>query len=597
MSREFHHNRRLALSVWVLLLWSLQVASAEPKSVARLHPRIGCDNCATTTIISGDGQTGGVSTTLQQSLSVKIVFNFDGSPLETGVAFILTSPPGSTGGYLTGANGGEIRTGQEVDVATGPDGTTSVQLTLGNLPGQYQVTMSCSDTFGCGTVTFTEIAVSTPKQLQINTGNNQTGGILQTLPQALVVKVTNSDGTPAVGTSVSFAIAQEPAGILTHATLSAGTATTGADGTASTQLILGDQPGQYQVIASCALGQTCTPSSVTFTETAGPSITTPSDGASPQSQFVAISGKGIPGDELNVLVAGAPVGQVVVDSEGNWEALPYVAPFGPSVTIQVQDESNFDLSNMIAVHPYVAPPLGIVGPAINYTRLLPLRKADIFVTADPSSAQVWFYGATYTHTALYLGGDADGTPWIAEAVTSTEAEANIFGQVRSVPLEHSLAWNGALTMTAWHPIPALSLPGATRSAIVAWAQNVTMQGLPYGNIASMSSEVLAADALFAVQSLTPTPALLTRFNGFLSLLNSAKNSITSFICSTLVWRAYWEGTGHSLDISTPNNITATPGSVLGNLPTPFRSAFIAQLASVFLVPQTFATSPKMSQVF
>jgi hypothetical protein len=342
-----------------------------------------------------------------------------------------------------------------------------------------------------------------------------------------------------------------------------------------------DNSGAFTVTIDCQVGVPC--------------ITAPSDGASPQSQFAAISGTGTPGDKLNVLVAGAPVGTVTVDSEGNWEALPYVAPFGSSVTIQVQDQSSFNSSNTITVHPYVAPPPGIVGPAITFTRLLPLRKADIFVTADPSSAQVWFYGPTFTHTALYLGGDADGTPWVAEAVTSTEAEANIFGQVRSVPLEHSLAWNGAVTMTAWHP--RLPLTGATRSAIVTWAQNITIQGLPYGNIASMSSEVLAADALWAIESVTPTPAILTRFNGFLTLLNSAKNSTTSFVCSTLVWRAYWEGTAHTLDISTPNNITATPGSVLGNLPTPFRDAFIAQLASVFVVPQTFVTSPKLSQVF
>ncbi len=329
----------------------------------------------------------------------------------------------------------------------------------------------------------------------------------------------------------------------------------------------------------------------------GPCITSPANNASPQSQFAAISGTGTAGDTLNVIVNGAPVGTVVVDSEGNWEALPYVAPFGPSVTIQVQDQTNFDSSNTITVHPLLVSPPGIVGPAISYTQLLPLRKADIFITADPSSAQIWFYGPTYTHTALYLGGDSEGTPWVAEAVTSTEAEANIFGQVRSVPLEHSLAWNGALTMTAFRPAPALALPGATRAAIVAWVQNITIQGLPYGNIASMSTEVLAADALFAIESVTPTPALLTRFNGFLTLLNSAKNSTTSFICSTLVWRAYWEGTGHSLDISTPNNMTAAPGSVLGNLPTPFRSAFINQLGSVFVVPQTFATSPKLSQVF
>jgi len=335
--------------------------------------------------------------------------------------------------------------------------------------------------------------------------------------------------------------------------------------------------------------------------TNGPCITSPSDGVSPQSQFVSLSGTGTAGATLNVLANGLPVGSgtVVVDSEGNWEALAYVAVFGPAVAIQVQDQSTLNSSNTITVHPLTSPPLiggvAALGPALSYSRLLSLRKADILVTADPTSAQVWFYGPTYTHTALYLGGDAAGTPLIAEAVTSSEAEANVYGTVRSVPLEHSLAWNGATTMTAWRP--SVSLSGANRNAAVTWAQTVTTQGLPYANVAAMSAEVLAADGLFAVEQVSPSPALLTRLNGFLSLLNAVKNSTTSFICSTLVWRAYWEGTAHALDISTPNNITAAPGSFLGSLPVPFQSAFINQLGTVFVVPQTFATSPKLSQIF
>lgn len=60
-------------------------------------------------------------------------------------------------------------------------------------------------------------------------------------------------------------------------------------------------------------------------------ITSPSDGASPRSQFVALSGTGTAGDTLSVLVGGVSVGQVAVDSEGNWEALPYVSLYGSRV--------------------------------------------------------------------------------------------------------------------------------------------------------------------------------------------------------------------------------------------------------------------------
>lgn len=323
-----------------------------------------------------------------------------------------------------------------------------------------------------------------------------------------------------------------------------------------------------------------------------PIITTPSNGASPKSQFVALSGTGTPGDSLGVLVGGVPVGSVVVDPGGKWEALPYVSPFGSSVTIQVQDQTTFVSSNTITVHPSLAffpSPL----PPSSYTRLLPLRHADIVVIASVTSPQYVLYGPNYTHTALYLGGDPNGTPLIAEAIPATDPSASTFGQVRSVFLEQSTVWTEATRMSAWHP--QAGLPGATRDAIVAWAGNVTAQvpRLTYWPPSSFVTEVDTADALFIFFGGILNP----RINGFLSALNSYKNSTTMFICSTLVWRAYWEGTGHTLDISTPNNMTAAPGSIVGNLPIPFRGAFLNNLASVFIVPETFVTSPKLSQIF
>jgi hypothetical protein len=323
---------------------------------------------------------------------------------------------------------------------------------------------------------------------------------------------------------------------------------------------------------------------------ASPCISTPNDGASPQSQFVAVAGSGQIGHTLNVLIGGLSVGSVKVDSEGKWEALPYVSPFGSSVTIQVQDQATFDSSNTITVHPSLAffpSPL----PASYYARLLPLRHADIVVTASVTSPQYVLYGPNYTHTALYLGGDSNGTPLIAEAIPATDPSANTFGQVRSLFLEQSTVWTEATRISAWHP-PA-GLPGATRDAIVSSAKTFTSGGLPYWPASSFVTEIDAADALFIAFGGILNP----RINGFLSVLNSDKNSTTMFICSTLVWRAYWDGTGHTLDISTPNNMTAAPGSIMGNLPIPFRGAFLNNLASVFIVPETFVTSPKLSQIF
>jgi hypothetical protein len=99
-------------------------------------------------------------------------------------------------------------------------------------------------------------------------------------------------------------------------------------------------------------------------------------------------------------------------------------------------------------------------------------------------------------------------------------------------------------------------------------------------------------------------ALPARLNLFLNEIYALTNSTSTFICSTLVWRAYYEGTGHALDISQPNLMTAQPGSVLGT----FSPGFISLLrnppvgctgwcGSVFMVPETFVRSGKLSQIF
>jgi len=322
-----------------------------------------------------------------------------------------------------------------------------------------------------------------------------------------------------------------------------------------------------------------------------PCINSPSDGASPQSQFVALSGTGTPGDSLNVLVSGNPVGSVIVDSEGNWEALPYVSPFGSSVSVSVQDQTSFDSSNTITVHPSQAFFPSPLPPGV-YTQLLPLRKADIFIDGSLSLPQVTLFGANYTHTALYLGGDSDGTPWIGEAVTA--GEAGIWGQVRSVPLEQSLLWE-ANRLSAFRPKSPLS--GAVRSAIVSWANTITVQGLPYCSPLDLGL-ILAADVLYVA-------ALPARVNLFLHEIYALTNSTSTFICSTLVWRAYWEGTGHSLDISQPNLMSAQPGSLLGTVSPGFIGLLVQPPAgctscsgSTFVVPETFARNTTLlSQIF
>ena len=138
-------------------------------------------------------------------------------------------------------------------------------------------------------------------------------------------------------------------------------------------------------------------------------ITSPADGASPQSAFVAVAGTGPAGVTLDVLLNGSSIGTVSVDSEGKWEALPFV---GGSGTIQVQDSSAS--SNIITVD--TLPPSFSPSPEVpvSTSAFLPLRHADIFIDSgrvpDKLSkgliSQYFLYGPLYTHTALYLSSIA-----------------------------------------------------------------------------------------------------------------------------------------------------------------------------------------------
>ncbi|GLC23892.1 Ig-like domain-containing protein [Roseisolibacter agri] len=105
-----------------------------------------------------------------------------------------------------------------------------------------------------------------PTALGVVRGGDQSATVGSALPTALTVRVTTAQSTPVAGATVTFAVT---AG---SATLSPASATTDADGLASTQLTLGATPGTVQVTASVAsVGLTAT-----FLATATAAVTTPS---------------------------------------------------------------------------------------------------------------------------------------------------------------------------------------------------------------------------------------------------------------------------------------------------------------------------------
>ncbi len=102
--------------------------------------------------------------------------------------------------------------------------------------------------------------------LTVTTGDGQTSTVGTRLPKPLVVKATDQSGNPVSGVPITFQVTAQPQGAA-GAVLSVTNATTAGDGTASTQLKLGNLAGQYQVTASCDTGY-CSPNGVVFTETA-----------------------------------------------------------------------------------------------------------------------------------------------------------------------------------------------------------------------------------------------------------------------------------------------------------------------------------------
>jgi hypothetical protein len=221
------------------------------------------------TISSGNQQTGAVGQTLGSPLTVQLNDPAN-NPLSIAgsirASFQVTQQPAGASGAIS--------------ALANYDGSAT-QLTLGTVPGQYQVTASCSNPLELPTlfggvsipiscspasVVFTETAILPLITIVAGT-SGQTGNFQQALNQPLQVQTTPA----ASGIPVTFSIAGVPAGAQ-NASLSTASgapvtttiAMTGPDGIASLPFVMGDLPGTYQITASCT---GCSQSPVTFTET------------------------------------------------------------------------------------------------------------------------------------------------------------------------------------------------------------------------------------------------------------------------------------------------------------------------------------------
>jgi Domain of unknown function (DUF4082)/Bacterial Ig-like domain (group 1) len=176
------------------------------------------------------------------------------------------------------------------DLSTVADGSNGVYGNPGTFPtASYQNSNYFRD------VVFNAVAVPTLNKVS---GDNQTGTVGTTLPNALVVQVNSGSGNPQSGTTVNFAVTSG------SGTISTTSAVTNASGQASTQLTLGTSAGTTIVTASVSgIG------SVTFTATATVSALTGVRIFTSQTPAVANASDGV-AYELGVKFRSSKNGQI-----------------------------------------------------------------------------------------------------------------------------------------------------------------------------------------------------------------------------------------------------------------------------------------------
>jgi chitinase len=193
-------------------------------------------------VVSGSGQTGGVTSTLPQPLIVRLA-DAQSAPV-VGATVLFTA---------TGNNG----TLTPTSATTNGNGEASASWRLGTVAGTQTVSASSS---GTSPVSFSATATAgAASQLTIVSGNSQVAGASQPLPLPVVVKVADAWDNAVAGTTVTFTVTSGGGSITPT------TATTDAAGRASATWTLGATMGAQGAtatvsgIGNAVLSATATP--------------------------------------------------------------------------------------------------------------------------------------------------------------------------------------------------------------------------------------------------------------------------------------------------------------------------------------------------
>ena len=179
------------------------------------------------TIVSGDSQTGAAGTALSEPLVVSVTDAF-GNP----VANIPVTWAAVGGGSVSAS-----------ETTTDEAGLASVTRTLGPTAGSQSTTATSGGLAG-SPATFTHTATSgSASGVVVVSGDHQSAAPKATLPDPLIVRVTDADGNPVSGAAVTWVVTAGGGSV------NPTTSSTDADGQAGTTWTLGPSVGTNTVQA------------------------------------------------------------------------------------------------------------------------------------------------------------------------------------------------------------------------------------------------------------------------------------------------------------------------------------------------------------
>lgn len=184
-------------------------------------------------IVSGNNQSAAIGTTLPNPLVVSMINSASAPVANQPVVFTVTGNNG-----LVSAGGPSA---SSVVVNTNANGQAQVAWALGQRSGAGINTVRVSSSLAVGPVNFTATGTtSAAAQINVDSGNNQTGALGQSLPFPLVAVVTDAGHNRVTNVPVTFTVTGGGGNI---GGLPSQNVTTDSNGRAIAVLSLGTQPG------------------------------------------------------------------------------------------------------------------------------------------------------------------------------------------------------------------------------------------------------------------------------------------------------------------------------------------------------------------